>query len=197
MFSLAYGLYEYLFSKEEVKILLVGLSRAGKTSFLESLKALLVPGYCRVPVGATIGMNLARLPWRDVAVVTLWDVGGTMRGIWDAYLGEADGLIFVVDGSERGLFGDSATALGLLLNRLDTHASRMPVAVVVNRVEGRSGCARTEEVVEHVCRPAGLTGVGGPGGRLREYRVFEVNAATGEGVREAGDWIIAASRKKA
>ena len=38
MFSLLYGLWEYVFRKEELRVLILGLDKAGKTSLLEKLK---------------------------------------------------------------------------------------------------------------------------------------------------------------
>ena len=38
MFSLLYGLWEYVFRKEELRILILGLDKAGKTTVLEKLK---------------------------------------------------------------------------------------------------------------------------------------------------------------
>ena len=38
MFSLLYGLWEYVWRKEELRILILGLDKAGKTSLLEKLK---------------------------------------------------------------------------------------------------------------------------------------------------------------
>lgn len=38
MFSLLYGLWEYVWRKEELRILILGLDKAGKTSLLEKVK---------------------------------------------------------------------------------------------------------------------------------------------------------------
>ena len=38
MFSLLYGLWEYVFRKEELRVLILGLDKAGKTTLLEKLK---------------------------------------------------------------------------------------------------------------------------------------------------------------
>ena len=40
MFSLLYGLWEYVFRKEELRALILGLDKAGKTTLLEKLKVL-------------------------------------------------------------------------------------------------------------------------------------------------------------
>ena len=38
MFSLLYGLWEYIFRKEELRILITGLAKSGKTTLLEKIK---------------------------------------------------------------------------------------------------------------------------------------------------------------
>lgn len=40
MFSLLYGFWEYIFRKEELRVLILGLDKAGKTNLLERLKTL-------------------------------------------------------------------------------------------------------------------------------------------------------------
>ena len=39
MFSLLYGLWEYVFRKEELRVLIIGLDKSGKTTLLEKIKA--------------------------------------------------------------------------------------------------------------------------------------------------------------
>ena len=38
MFSLLYGLWEYLLRKDELRLLILGLDKAGKTTLLEKFK---------------------------------------------------------------------------------------------------------------------------------------------------------------
>ena len=48
MFSLLYGLWEYVWRKEELRILILGLDKAGKTSLLEKLKVGSLTSLCIV-----------------------------------------------------------------------------------------------------------------------------------------------------
>ena len=82
MFSLAYGFFEWLTSKEELKCLIVGLDRGGKSTILEHLKCTYLADHRPISknlIPATIGMNLGRMPICNYDV-TLWDVGGMVRG---------------------------------------------------------------------------------------------------------------------
>ncbi|XP_023890748.1 ADP-ribosylation factor-like [Quercus suber] len=66
-------LFSRLFAKKEMRILMVGLDAAGKTTILYKLN------------------------------FTVWDVGGQdkIRPLWRHYFQNTQGLIFVVDGNDR------------------------------------------------------------------------------------------------
>jgi ADP-ribosylation factor related protein 1 len=81
-FSLLTGFVTWLFSRDELKILIVGLDYAGKTTLLEQIKRLYLSHYKGAALEGlppTIGMNLARVSTQRVDV-TMWDVGGAVRG---------------------------------------------------------------------------------------------------------------------
>lgn len=100
MFSLLYGFWEYIFRKEELRVLILGLDKAGKTTLLERLKSLYsdVPGLEIDKILPTVGLNVGRL---DISKSQLlfWDLGGQsgLRSIWDKYYADSHGIIFVVD----------------------------------------------------------------------------------------------------
>lgn len=78
MFSLISNLFQWLFSKSEVHILVLGLDGAGKTTFLEHAKSLLKTRHPpsnldRIP--PTVGLNIARIDISNTRVI-LWDLGG-------------------------------------------------------------------------------------------------------------------------
>lgn len=80
MFSLLSGFITWLFSKDELKVLMVGLDYAGKTTLLERIKHAYAPAYRGIALDAippTIGMNLAKVATQRVEV-TFWDVGGAV-----------------------------------------------------------------------------------------------------------------------
>lgn len=103
MYSLLVGFLDYLFSKPNIHILLIGLDHAGKTTILETIKSkfghLHALPHDKIP--PTIGMNLAKINYRGTHIV-MWDLGGQMkmRGIWEKYYDEADAVVFVVDSTD-------------------------------------------------------------------------------------------------
>jgi ADP-ribosylation factor related protein 1 len=155
MFSLLYGFYTYATTKVEIRSLLVGIERSGKTTLLEQIKALHgTPSQTLSSITSTIGMNLGKISSQSVDAV-FWDLGGSMRGIWEQYYSSADAIIFVVDASDKSRFGEAASTLELVLLRIEELGTSVPVFIFANKAD-KSGAARLGEVIDAVCRPAGL-----------------------------------------
>eukprot|EP00033_Pygsuia_biforma_P001298 GCRY01001469.1.p1 GENE.GCRY01001469.1~~GCRY01001469.1.p1 ORF type:complete len:201 (+),score=19.12 GCRY01001469.1:186-788(+) len=103
MFSLVYGLWKYLFTKQQFNILILGLDDSGKTTFLERCKSIF-KGTSPIPpdrITPTVGLNVGKFEGYGKKLV-LWDVGGQrgLRSIWDKYYPETHGLVFVVDSAK-------------------------------------------------------------------------------------------------
>ena len=86
-----------LFEKREARILMLGLDAAGKTTILFKLK--LGEVVSSVP---TIGFNVETVEFKNCKF-NVWDVGGQdkIRGMWRHYYQNTEGLIYVVDSSDR------------------------------------------------------------------------------------------------
>ena len=219
MFSLAYGIYEYCCRKAEVRLLLVGLDKAGKTSCLEKLRALqLSPGSAGavvLPVAPTVGLNIARFDWQGTYKLVLWDLGGQaspssppdarapllahsplsqtgLRSIWEKYYGDAHVLIFVVDAAAPERLEE---ARGVLERALASgELGGAPLLLLVNKKDlaGAEGCAQAVAALGPL---AGESEEGRGGGEGRAVRVSAVCALSGEGLKEALGWAVEAARK--
>ncbi len=90
-------LFQKLFGKKEMRILMLGLDAAGKTTILYKLKLGEVVN--SVP---TIGFNVENLEYKNVKFV-VWDIGGQkkLRMLWRHYYTNTQGLIFVIDSSDN------------------------------------------------------------------------------------------------
>ncbi|TMS17358.1 ADP-ribosylation factor-like protein 13B [Larimichthys crocea] len=112
----------------KVTILVVGLDRAGKTA---SIRGLLRAPHV-VEAGPTQGCIRNELRVENY-LVTLLDVGGSAesRVAWRELYGEAHGIIFVVDSSDRQRIKEVKEVLGDLLKQ--SRVAGKPILVLANK----------------------------------------------------------------
>lgn len=105
------ALFSKLFGKKEMRILMVGLDAAGKTTILYKLK--LGEIVTTIP---TIGFNVETVEYKNISF-TVWDVGGQdkIRPLWRHYFQNTQGLIFVVDSNDRERVGEAKEELMRML----------------------------------------------------------------------------------
>merc|ERR1719478_695187 len=103
--------WERMLSKTEMRILMVGLDAAGKTTILYKLK--LGEVITTIP---TIGFNVETVEYKNINF-TVWDVGGQdkIRKLWRYYYQNTQGLIFVVDSNDRDRIEDAREELAKIL----------------------------------------------------------------------------------
>merc|ERR1712053_40026 len=91
------GALRALFGKKEMRILMVGLDAAGKTTILYKLK--LGEIVTTIP---TIGFNVETVEYKNISF-TVWDVGGQdkIRPLWRHYYQNTQGIIFVIDSNDK------------------------------------------------------------------------------------------------
>eukprot|EP00388_Colpodella_angusta_P007966 GDKJ01022088.1.p1 GENE.GDKJ01022088.1~~GDKJ01022088.1.p1 ORF type:complete len:208 (-),score=21.37 GDKJ01022088.1:16-639(-) len=147
MYGLIKGLYELYTRRPEAKILVLGLSNAGKTTIIEQIKAL----HNQRAMGPksiipTIGFNMGKVQVDDWDII-LWDVGGgpTVRSLWGRYITDADIILYVVDSSDPSRLEESKqvftsyiienpdvqaeTQVALLCNKQDLSSAVTPEAI--------------------------------------------------------------------
>ncbi|XP_048586468.1 ADP-ribosylation factor-like protein 2 isoform X2 [Nematostella vectensis] len=98
--------------EKEVRILMLGLDNAGKTTILKKFN-----GEDINTIEPTLGFNIKTLEHRDFKL-NIWDVGGqrSLRSYWRNYFESTDGLIWVVDSADQRRLADCKTELqGLLV----------------------------------------------------------------------------------
>merc|ERR1712238_41516 len=89
-------LWDRLGGKQDMRILMVGLDAAGKTTILYKFK--LGEVVTTIP---TVGFNVETVEYKNISF-TVWDVGGQdkIRKLWRYYYQNTQGLIFVVDSND-------------------------------------------------------------------------------------------------
>merc|ERR1711920_849621 len=124
-------LWQRMLGSKEMRILMVGLDAAGKTTILYKLK--LGEVVTTIP---TIGFNVETVEYKNISF-TVWDVGGQdkIRPLWRHYYQGTQGLIFVVDSNDRDRSEDAMRDAILLVfaNKQDL-PNAMPAAEVTEKL---------------------------------------------------------------
>merc|ERR1712061_378337 len=105
------GLWGQLIGKQDMRILMLGLDAAGKTTILYRLKFGEV-----VTTIPTIGFNVETVEYKNISFM-VWDIGGQdkIRKLWRHYYSGTNGVIFVVDSSDRERIQDAREELFKML----------------------------------------------------------------------------------
>ena len=100
-----------IFRKKERKFLMLGLDSAGKTTILFKLK--LTEVITTIPA---IGFSVDTLEYKNLTLYA-WDLGGQekIRALWKHYFQNIQGLIFVIDSSDRERIDEACNELQRLL----------------------------------------------------------------------------------
>ncbi|KAK6135316.1 hypothetical protein DH2020_030958 [Rehmannia glutinosa] len=186
MFSLVYGLWQYMFSKMEFHVLILGIDKAGKTTLLEKLKSqyLNLEGLPTDRIVPTVGLNIGRVEVSNTKLV-FWDLGGQpgLRSIWEKYYEEANAVIYVVDAACPSRFEDSKSALEKVLQHEDLQGA--PLLILANK-QDLEEVVSTDELAQYLDVK-----------RLDE-RVFTfqaVSAFDGLGIKESVNWLVDAMER--
>jgi ADP-ribosylation factor protein 1 len=158
---------------EEVRVLMVGLDAAGKTTILYKMKFGEV-----VQTTPTIGFNVETVEYKNLKF-NVWDVGGQdkIRKLWRFYYENARGIIYVVDANDHTRVEQAKGELDVLLNEpLLRDASLLVFANKQDLPQALSVAEITEKL--------GLNTVRG-----RQWKVQGSIATSGEGLYEGFDWL--------
>ena len=113
--------------KKEVRLLMLGLDAAGKTTILYKMKLNEV-----VNTIPTVGFNVETFQYKNIEF-NAWDVGGQMklRSMWSYYFDNVDALVYVIDSSDIDRLQENAETLHSLLN--DQTLKNASVLVYANK----------------------------------------------------------------
>uniref|UniRef100_A0A672YUP3 ADP-ribosylation factor n=1 Tax=Sphaeramia orbicularis TaxID=375764 RepID=A0A672YUP3_9TELE len=154
------SLFKGLFGKKEMRILMVGLDAAGKTTILYKLK--LGEIVTTIP---TIGFNVETVEYKNISF-TVWDVGGQdkIRPLWRHYFQNTQGLIFVVDSNDRERVNELRDAVLLVFANKQDLPNAMNAAEITDKL--------------------GLHAL-----RQRNWYIQATCATSGDGLYEGLDWL--------
>ncbi|XP_041047395.1 ADP-ribosylation factor 4 [Cetorhinus maximus] len=166
-------LFQRLFGKKQVRILMVGLDAAGKTTILYKLK--LGEIVTTIP---TIGFNVETVEYKNVSF-TVWDVGGQdkIRPLWRHYFQNTQGLIFVVDSNDRERIQEASAELHKMIQEDEL---RDAVLLVFANKQDLPNALTVSEMTDKL----GLQGF-----HNRIWYVQATCATQGTGLYEGLDWL--------
>ncbi|VDM66424.1 unnamed protein product, partial [Strongylus vulgaris] len=162
----------------EIRILLLGLDNAGKTSILKQLSAEEITN-----VTPTRGFNVKSVVTNGDIRLNVWDIGGqrSIRPFWSNYFDNTDALIYVIDSSDRRRFDETSVELMELLD--EEKLSRVPVLIFANKQDLVSSAPASE-----ISKRLKLTEI-----RDRVWQIQGCSALTNEGVSEGIKWTLCSS----
>ncbi|KAF7505326.1 ADP-ribosylation factor, Arf Arf6 [Endocarpon pusillum] len=163
-----------LFGAKEMRILMLGLDAAGKTTILYKMK--FNQDVTTIP---TVGFNVETVQIEKIKF-NVWDVGGQdkIRPLWRHYYTGTQGLIFVVDASDRARIEEAKWELKRVLQ--DTEMKDALLLVFANK-QDVPGAMKAKEVTEKLNVEEFI--------KRRTYHTQESIATTGEGLVDGLRWL--------
>jgi ADP-ribosylation factor-like protein 2 len=151
-----------------------GLDNAGKTTIVKRINNEDV-----TEVSPTLGFNIKSMPYAGY-LLNIWDVGGqkTLRSYWKNYFEQTDGLVWVVDSSDRRRLKECAKELHHIL--MEERLAGASLLVFANK-QDVSG-ALSEDEIRNVMKLEFITN--------RHWKVVACSARTGQGVEAGFDWMV-------
>jgi len=159
--------------KKEMRILMVGLDAAGKTTILYKFK--LGEIVTTIP---TIGFNVETVEYKNISF-TMWDVGGQdkIRPLWRHYLQNTQAIIFVVDSNDRDRVVEAREELQRMLNEDEL---RDAILLVFANKQDLPNAMNAAEITDKL----GLHSL-----RQRAWYIQSTCATSGDGLYEGLDWL--------
>ncbi|KAL0210644.1 hypothetical protein RCL1_005080 [Eukaryota sp. TZLM3-RCL] len=161
-------------SEREVRILLLGLDNAGKTTILSRLADDDI-----THIMPTQGFNIKSIS-KDNFKLNMWDIGGqkVIRSYWRNYCENTNGLVFVIDSADRRRLEECAHELTKLLE--DSFLVGVPVLVFANKQDLMQALPASE-----IANLLDLDLI-----RDRRWHIQGCSAKDGTGLQDGLDWLL-------
>merc|ERR1712137_105166 len=174
-------LFSRMFGSREMRILMVGLDAAGKTTILYKLK--LGEIVTTIP---TIGFNVENVEYKNINF-TVWDVGGQdkIRPLWRHYYQNTQAIIFVVDSSDKeridGINNQEHSAKEELERMLQEDELKNSILLVFANKQDLPNVMSVSEITKRL----GLNKL-----ENRQWYIQASCATEGDGLYEGLDWLV-------
>jgi len=163
-----------LWGEKEVRILILGLDGAGKTTILYRLQIGEV-----VTTIPTIGFNVETVSYRNIKF-QVWDLGGqtSIRPYWRCYYANTDAVIYVVDSCDRERMSTSKEELHAMLEEEELKEAALLVFANKQDMEGAMNAPEVSDAL-------GLSTL-----KMRQWSIYRTSALKGEGLTDGLDWLV-------
>ncbi|CAC5393741.1 ARF1_2 [Mytilus coruscus] len=156
--------------KNPLTILLLGLDEAGKTTLsykIQNRNSLTIP---------TIGFNIHTINPLKGVHFNLLDVGGgeKVKVTWNQYYGDAAGILYVVDSSDKERLQEAKEVLHQYIVNCET-AANIPIGILANKQDVQNALNKSDLAYE-----LGLHQL-----TNRKWFLHGVSAKTGDGLLES------------
>ncbi|KAK8210716.1 ADP-ribosylation factor [Phyllosticta capitalensis] len=165
---------------KEMRILMLGLDNAGKTTIVKRIMKEDVNS-----VSPTLGFIIKTIEY-DGYKLNIWDVGGqkTLRTYWKNYFEKTDTLIWVVDATDRERLEDCGRELkGLLLEE-----RLMGASLLVFKNKSDVGGSMTNDEIKEGLQLDSIT--------MHKWTIMSCSAMTGLNLDEGLRWVIQDARDR-
>ncbi|KAI9493101.1 ADP-ribosylation factor family-domain-containing protein [Zychaea mexicana] len=160
--------------EKEIRILMLGLDNAGKTTILKRIN-----GEPIDTISPTLGFNIKTLQ-HDMYKLNIWDVGGqkSIRSYWRNYFEQTDALVWVVDSADRLRLRDCKEELAQLLQ--EERLAGATLLVFANK-QDLAGALSEQEIREAL----ELSNI-----KSHHWAIQTCSAVTGENLLKGMDWVV-------
>ncbi|CAG9760090.1 unnamed protein product [Ceutorhynchus assimilis] len=166
--------------ERELRLLLLGLDNAGKTTILKILASEDITS-----ITPTAGFNIKSVI-SDGFKLNVWDIGGQrkIRPYWKNYFENTDILIYVVDSADKKRLEETGIELYELLS--DDKLNNVPLLVYANKQDLPDSLSASD-----LAQALNLPSI-----KDRTWQIQACTAAQGIGVREGMEWVCKSIKKK-
>ena len=167
-------IFSSLFGRGEIRILILGLDNAGKTTLLYKLQLNQV-----IETVPTIGFNVETVTYKNLKL-QVWDLGGqgTIRPYWRCYYPNTNAVIYVVDSADKERIDIAKQEMYAMLQESDLRG--VPLLVFANKqdIDGAMGEGEVGELL-------GLADI-----KNRQWRIVKSCTKNGDGISDGFDWLV-------
>ncbi|KAK9468859.1 ADP-ribosylation factor family-domain-containing protein [Lipomyces arxii] len=163
----------------EMRILMLGLDNAGKTTIVKHIL-----GEDVKEVSPTLGFNIRTVPWNEYSLI-IWDVGGqsSLRPFWRNYFEKTDAIIWVVDATALDRLQDCKTELDNIMQ--EDRLTGAGLLVLVNKIDAISDPDEREAVIKIVTNKLQIDQI-----KNHTCKIVPCSAYTGENLTDGLSWAV-------